>query len=76
MSPRALALGLAAAALAQPPVAVEAHMLVVPLCGGGAHRVMLPGDPADPAQRRDCAKACHAVTERRGKPLGGKRGCC
>ena len=34
------------------------------------------GATADPAQRRDCAKACHAVTDRRGKSGGAKKDCC
>lgn len=68
---------LAVIALMQPPVAVEARVVDIPACGGGAaHRMLLPGDPADPDQRRDCGKACHAVTERRGKSGGAKRGCC
>ena len=70
------ALALAALALMQPPVAVEAHVLALPACGGGTHRMLLlPGDPLDPGQRRDCAKACHAVTDRRGK-AAGKKCCC
>lgn len=76
MTPPRLLIALAAAALVQPPVAAEARVLTVPSCGGAAHRTMLPGDPADPGPRRDCAKACHAVTDRRVKPVGGKRDCC
>lgn len=76
MTSRKFTLALAAAALMQPPVAVEARILTIPACGGAPHRLMVPGDPADPDQRRDCAKACHAVTERRGKSVPGKRGCC
>lgn len=73
---RKAALALAATALMQPPVAAEARILTIPACGGAAHRMMLPGNPADPDQRRDCAKACHAVTERRGKSTGPRRDCC
>ncbi len=65
-----------ALALMQPPIAVDARVLTLPSCGGAAHRTMVPGDPADPAQRRDCAKACHAVTDRRGKSGGVKKDCC
>ena len=65
-----------ALALMQPPIAVDARVLTLPSCGGAAHRTMVPGDPADPAQRRDCVKACHAVTDRRGKSGGGKKDCC
>ena len=76
MMPRRIAALLGAAALMQPPIAVEARVLVLPSCGGATQRTMLPGDPADPDQRRDCAKACHVVSDRRGKATGGKRGCC
>lgn len=75
MTVRRIALVLGVAALVQPPVAAEARVLTVPACGGASHRMMVPGDPADPEQRRDCAKACHAVSERRGKPAVSK-GCC
>jgi hypothetical protein len=75
MTLRPIVLMLGAAALMQPPVAVEARVLTVRACGGAAHRMLLPGDPADPAEQRDCTKACHAVTERRGKSVGSKR-CC
>ena len=66
MTARQIALMLGAAALMQPPVA-EARVLTIPACGGQTHRMIVPGDPADPDQRRDCAKACHAIGERRGK---------
>jgi len=81
MTARRWSLLVAAAMLMQPPVAAEAHVMTIPACGGGATgRVLVPGDPADPAQRRECAKACHAMTDRRGKGSGGsgggKRDCC
>ena len=76
MTGRCPALALAVLALMQPPVAVEARVLMLPACGGAAHRMlMLPGDPLDPDQRRDCAKACHAITDRRGKAAGKKCRC-
>ncbi|MGH6650456.1 MAG: hypothetical protein ACREB7_04910 [Sphingopyxis sp.] len=76
MIARRFMLALGAMALIQPPVAVEARILTIPACGGQTHRMMLPGDPLDPDQRRDCAKACHAVTDRRVKPAVGKKSCC
>ena len=76
MSVGKILVALAVVALMQPPIAVDARIVVIPACGGTAHRMLLPGDPAHPAQRRDCAKACHAVTERRSKFAGTKRGCC
>ncbi|HEV7343994.1 MAG TPA: hypothetical protein VGN68_20425 [Sphingopyxis sp.] len=63
-------------ALMQPPLAADARILSVPWCGGATHRMIVPGDPADPGQRRDCAKACHAITDRRSKAAGVKKGCC
>ncbi len=73
MTARPLVLALAATALVQPPTA-EARVLTIPACGGASRRMIVPGDPGDPEQRRDCAKACHAVGERRGKRMGPK-GC-
>jgi hypothetical protein len=69
-------LAVSAAAFMQPPNGVEARILMIPSCGGGAHHVLVPGDPADPHQRRDCAKACHAITDRRSKASGSRKGCC
>lgn len=69
-------MALTVAALMQPPIAVEARVVVVPACGGTEHKLLFPGDPVDPDQRRDCGKACHAVNERRGKFAGAKRDCC
>ena len=66
MTLRRIILTLGAAALMQPPVA-EARILTIPACGGQTHRMIVPADPADPDQRRDCAKACHAIGDRRGK---------
>lgn len=65
-----------AVALMQPPVAADARILSVPSCGGATHRLIVPGDPADPDQRRDCGKACHAATDRRGRLGSLKKGCC
>lgn len=76
MSASRILVALAVVALMQPPIAVEARVVLIPACGGAAHRMLFPGDPAVPEQRRDCAKACHAVAERRSKPAGTKRGCC
>ena len=76
MSARRFALTLAIAALIQPPVAAHARVLIVPACGGALHRLIVPDDPADPGQEKDCAKACHAVTDRRGKSAKARPGCC
>ena len=75
MIARYFVLALAAAVLMQPPGAAQARVLTVPSCGGAAHLMIVPGDPADPKPRRDCAKACHVIGERRGK-RPGSLGCC
>ena len=77
MTLRLAVLLLGAAALAQPPVAANVRILTIPACGGGeAHHRLVPADPADPAKGPDCAKACHAVADRRAKPGAAKRPCC
>lgn len=76
MNVRGIILLAGVVALMQPPVAVEARILLVPSCGGVTHWTIIPGNPADPDERRDCAKACHAITDRRGKSAGIKKGCC
>lgn len=73
---RAAALA-AAAGLALAPLAGEARILTLPTCTGGAHIVVLAGDPAAPHDdRRGCGKACHAATERRAKAARAGRRCC
>lgn len=66
----------AAAALAFAPLASDARLLVVPACGAGARMLVVPQDPAAPDRGggRDCAKACHAASDRRGKDQ--KKNCC
>ena len=76
MNVRKIFVAMGAAALMQPPIAVEARILTVPSCSGTVHRMIVPGDPADPDGSRDCAKACHAVTDRRSKSEGVKKRCC
>jgi len=66
----------AAAGLALAPLSVDARVLTVPGCGAAVRMLIVPGDPATPGPGdRGCAKACHAVTERRGKSPGLIR-CC
>lgn len=72
---RRLVLTVSAAALAQPSGAADAEMLLVPGCGSAAHLIIVPRDPSVPKRGRDCAKACHAVSDRREK-LVKKKGCC
>ncbi|WOF42603.1 hypothetical protein KNJ79_15700 [Sphingopyxis indica] len=67
----------AATGLAIAPLTADAQLLLLPACGGGAHLLVVPGDPAAPGGKGDqCAKACHAVTDRRTKAKDGKRGGC
>lgn len=76
MTPRKGSLLFAAMLLVQPPPAADARVLMVPSCGGAPSRQIIPGDPAAPAPQDGCTKACHAVTERRGKSTSAKRDCC
>ena len=55
-------------ALAQPPAAVAAATMHLPLCGGGTIDLPLPSRHND---RDPCPTACHAVLCERGRP-GGK----
>lgn len=65
----------AVAALALAPLAVDARVVIVPDCGGGRHMLIVPGEPDDRGGGA-CAKACHAMTERRGKSPGTRKACC
>lgn len=76
MIARRIAAIMAAAGLASAPLATDARVIRVGACGGAAQRLVLPGDPALPRDDGgSCAKACHAMTDRRDR-LSGKRGCC
>ncbi|MBB6124860.1 hypothetical protein [Sphingobium subterraneum] len=77
MIARSIASVLAAFALATAPLAVHARLLLVSSCTGAAHLLVIPVDPAVPQKgdRDDCAKACHAVLDRRDKATE-KKGCC
>lgn len=59
------------------PLASGATVLVVPSCSGASHLLVVPNDPAAPADKGGgCAKACHAVTDRRDKSATGRKSCC
>ncbi|HMO76252.1 MAG TPA: hypothetical protein PKD99_04330 [Sphingopyxis sp.] len=66
----------AALGLALAPLSGNARILIVPDCAGGAHMLIVPGDPIAPDKGGDCAKACHVLADRRGKAPGMKTGCC
>ncbi len=66
----------AAAALAQPPIAAQARVMTIMMCGGKTVHMVVPGNPDDPEQRQHCPKACHAIAERRAKPGDQEPDCC
>ena len=72
---RAFASLAAGTALALAPLAVDARVLIVPDCGGVRHLLLVPDAP-DGKGKEACAKACHAMTERRGKSVGVRKSCC
>lgn len=72
---RAFASLAGAAALALTPLTVDARMLIIPDCGGGRHMLLVP-DGSDKPGSDSCAKACHAMTDRRSKLAGVRKGCC
>ena len=68
---------LASLSLALAPLASGATILMVPNCSGASHLLVLPHDPASPPARGGgCAKACHAMTDRRAKSPTGRKSCC
>lgn len=75
MIARRVAAIVAAAGLASAPLATDARVIRVRACGAAAQRLVLPANPARPRDDGSCAKACHAMTDRRDR-LSGKRGCC
>lgn len=63
------------AALIHAPLAsADARMIAVSNCNGGTSLLVIPGDDSMPGKSggNDCAKACHGMSERRGKN-GAKR---
>jgi len=76
MTARRIAAIMAAAGLASAPLATDARVIRVGACGAAAQHLVLPADPVRPRDDSgSCAKACHALTDRRDR-LSGKRGCC
>jgi hypothetical protein len=68
---------LAGCGLALAPLASGATIVIVPSCSGASHLLVLPHDPAAPPDREGgCAKACHAMTDRRAKSPTGRKSCC
>ncbi|PKP99670.1 MAG: hypothetical protein CVT74_07225 [Alphaproteobacteria bacterium HGW-Alphaproteobacteria-13] len=73
---RRIAFAAGAGGLALAPLAGGAQLIAAPACGGGTHLLVVPADPAAPKRQENCAKACHAATDRRGKAANGRKGCC
>ncbi len=65
---------LVATALIHAPMAqADARMIAVSNCNGGMSLLVIPQDDSTPGKQGgggDCAKACHGVSERRGKAAG------
>jgi hypothetical protein len=72
---RAMLALLTATALIHAPLArADAQMIAVSNCNGGMSLLVIPGDDDAPVRKgSDCAKACHAMCDRRSKG-DGKRG--
>lgn len=63
---------LIAAAMIHAPLAkADAQMIAVSNCSGGMSLLVIPGDDNAPKKSGggDCAKACHGISDRRGKAL-------
>lgn len=72
---RAVCALLVATAMIHAPLAkADAQMIAVSNCGGSMSLLVIPGDDSAPGKQggSDCAKACHAMCDRRGK--GARRG--
>lgn len=69
---RATSALLIATALIHAPLAkADAQMIAVSNCSGGMSLLVIPGDDSTPGKSGggDCAKACHGMSERRGKAI-------
>lgn len=71
---RTLASLAAVTGLALAPLTSDARVLIVPDCGGGRHMLLVPGQTDD--EGSPCAKACHAMTDRRNRSPEAKKNCC
>lgn len=69
MTPPRFCSVLVAVALIHAPFALKAQMITVSNCNGSMSLLVIPGDDGAPGKQGgdDCAKACHAMCERRGK---------
>ncbi len=66
-----------ALALLLPAPGVQAKVVRIPMCGGGARTLPLPGAPVPVSDDHDCCrKACHAASDRRKKSSLSKIDCC
>jgi hypothetical protein len=68
---------LASLALCAPaPAIAQGRFLMVANCLGGATRIDLPADPAEPSSHDCCKKGCHAASDRRKKGQQDGENCC
>lgn len=73
--PLLCALIVALAMVNAPLARAQGRVLVMENCNGGTTRIVIPDkDDGLPKKDGDCAKACHAMTDRRTKGLAGKSG--
>lgn len=76
MTPPRICSVLVAIAMIHGPFVVKAQMIAVNNCNGGMSLLVIPGDDKAPGKQGggDCAKACHAMCERRGKNAANRGG--
>ncbi|PXW73392.1 hypothetical protein C7451_110119 [Blastomonas natatoria] len=73
--PALCALVIAIAMVNAPLARAQGRVLVMENCNGGTTTILIPEkDDGLPRKQSDCAKACHAMTDRRGKSTGKKAG--
>jgi len=73
--PALCALVVAIAMINAPLARAQGRVLVMENCNGGTTTILIPEkDDGLPKKQGDCAKACHAMTDRRTKGLAGKSG--
>lgn len=71
----ACALLIATAMIHAPLARADARTMAVSNCNGGTSLLVIPQDDSAPGRKGgggDCAKACHAMCERRGKAVAGR----
>lgn len=68
---RICSLLVATALIHAPMTQADTRMIAVSNCNGGMSLLVIPGEDGAPGKAGgDCAKACHGMSERRGKGTG------